>query len=121
MSLNSEEMVQQIVKSAYDRKGMNLIALDVREVTSMTDFCIICEGNVSRHLKAISTAITVDLKEQGVEPIHVDGDMNSEWLVIDYGTVVVHLFLPETRLKYRLEELWSDGKLVPLDIVLEEV
>ncbi|MBB64159.1 MAG: ribosome silencing factor [Waddliaceae bacterium] len=121
MSLSSEEIVQSIAKSIYDRKGMNIIAIDVRKLTSLTDFCIIAEGNVSRHLKALSSEITEQLKAQGVAPVHVDGDMNSDWIVVDYGVVVVHLFIPEVRLKYRLEELWQEGELVPLDIVMEEV
>jgi len=105
-----------IAQSIFDKKGFNILALDVRNISSMTDYFIIAEGTVDRHVKAISKAIEDALIPLGYKPWHIEGENSGDWIVIDYGDVVIHLFIPELREKYALEELWSDGKIVDVKI-----
>lgn len=105
-----------IAQTLYDKKGFNILALDVREVSSLTSYFIIAEGNVDKHVVALAKAIIGDLKKEGHLPIHVEGLDIGDWVVIDYLDVVIHLFMPGVRQKYQLEELWHEGKVFDLEI-----
>lgn len=106
-------LIAQII---FDKKGFNILALDVREISTLTDFFLIAEGNVDRHVSALSGAVIEKLKEVGIYPAHVEGRELGDWIVLDYREIVVHLFMPGMRDKYRLEELWHDGKVVDLNL-----
>ena len=85
--------------------------MDVREVTSIADYFIICSGGSDRQLKAIVQKVTVELKKEGHLVMgRPEGEAAGGWVLIDYGDVVVHAFLPEQRSYYDLEELWSEAK-----------
>lgn len=111
------ELLNLIGQIIYNKKGFNILGLDVRDVSSLTDFFIIAEGNVNRHVKAIAQAVIEALKAKGHEPLHVEGLTDGDWVVIDYLEVVIHLFMPGVRDKYRLEELWHQGKIVDLTFI----
>jgi ribosome-associated protein len=98
-------ILNRIAQVIFDKKGMNILALDVRGVSSLTDFVIIAEGNVDRHVSAIADAVIVALKEEGYQPIHTEGLQSGDWVVIDFLDIMVHLFMPGLRDKYRLEDL----------------
>lgn len=87
----------------------------------MTDFFLIGEGNVDRHVRSLSKAITEFLAEKGIRPVHIDGEREADWVVLDYSDFVVHLFVPEFREKYALEEVWREGKIVDVEIVVSKV
>ena len=106
------ELVNIISQVIFDKKGFNILALDVRGISSMTDFFIIAEGSVDRHVKALSNEVVDKMKEFGERPIHVEGEKEGEWIVLDYLNIVVHLFIPSFREKYHLEELWKDAGVV---------
>jgi ribosome-associated protein len=108
--------LNRIAQVIYDKKGFNILVLDVRGFSTMTDFFIIAEGNVDRHVKALSHAIFDEFSQLGVEPLHVEGQQEGDWAVMDYGDFVIHLFIPELREKYALEELWKKGKIVDVKI-----
>ena len=110
------DLLTIIAQTIFDKKGFNILVLDVRSFSTMTNYCIIAEGNVDRHVKAISQALRDSLKPLGVTPFHVEGDHAADWLVMDYGWFMVHLFTPEMREKYALEELWSKGAIVDVTI-----
>jgi len=118
----SEEMNEQlpilnrIAQAIFDKKGMNILGLDVRGVSSLTDYVIIAEGNVDKHVVALAQAVIGVLKQEGCSPIHVEGLQVGDWVVIDFLDIMVHLFMPGLREKYRLEDLWRDGQLVDLTI-----
>lgn len=103
-----------IAQAIYDKKGFNILSLDVKGISTLADYVIIAEGNIDRHLKALSHAIQDSLEER---PIYIEGEQSGDWIVVDYGEIVVHLLLPEYREKYSLEELWRKAKIVDLDIV----
>lgn len=117
------EILKEITHAAqaiYDKKGFNCIVLDVREICNMTDYFIIAEGTVDRHTKALSDSIIHELSKHGVRPIHVEGEREGDWVVIDFVDFVVHLFTPDMREKYSLERLWHKGKIVDVKIKLGE-
>lgn len=106
-----------IANTLFDKKGFNIIALDVRDVSTLTNFFIIAEGNVDKHVVALARAVVDKLKqEEDVIPSHLEGMKEGDWVVIDYLEVVVHLFKPGLRDKYRLEELWQEGKIIDLEL-----
>lgn len=90
--------------------GEDIVLLDVRDVSPFTDFFVICSGNSERQLKALVEAVHGMAKEAGVYPHHVEGEPLSGWVLMDYLDVIVHLFAPELRAYYDLEELWHQGK-----------
>lgn len=105
-----------IAQSIYDKKGFNIFALDVRGLSSISDYLIIAEGSVGRHVTALAKQIEKDMLEQGQKPLFEEGVKDGDWAVIDFGEVIVHLFTPELRHKYQLEQLWKKGKIVELSI-----
>lgn len=116
MTKKIQDVLTAISQSIFDKKGFNTLILDVRKFSTMTDYFIIAEGNVDRHVKAIGSAIIDKLREFGWKPLHVEGEALGEWIVVDFGEIVIHLFIPELREKYSLEELWRQGKVVDVEI-----
>lgn len=116
MTDNSQATLFAIAQVIYDKKGMNILALDVNGISSITDYVIIAEGNVDRHVAAIGRSIIDDLNERNIAVLHVEGLKSGDWVVLDYGGIMVHLFMPGLREKYCLERLWSDSKIVDLAI-----
>jgi ribosome-associated protein len=90
------------------------VVLDVRQVTSFTDYFIIATGQNARQIQAIADEITQSLKREGELPSSLEGFRNAEWVLIDYGDFVVHIFSPKARVYYDLERLWRDAK--PVDV-----
>ena len=94
---------------AADKKAIDIVALDLRGVAGYTDFFVVCSGNTDRQTKAIHDGIHIGLKnEHGLLPRRVEGVGESRWILMDYLDIVVHVFTPETRDFYRLEQLWGD-------------
>jgi ribosome-associated protein len=110
------KILNLIAQTIYDKKGINILALDVQGISTLTDYVIIAEGNVDRHVTAIAEAILAALKENGHTPSHVEGLQEGDWVVLDFLDFMVHLFMPGLRDKYRLEELWKKGHICDLVI-----
>lgn len=110
------ESINLVAQTIYDKKGFNILALDVRGLSSITDYLIIAEGNVDRHVTAIGKAIVDELDKQGEDPIHVEGFQTGDWVVLDYTDFIVHIFMPGFREKYSLERLWKESQIVDLKI-----
>lgn len=108
--------LNSIAQAIYDKKGMNILALDVRQISNLTDYVIIAEGNVDKHVEAISYSVIEALKKQGQSPVYIEGRQTGDWVVIDYLNIMVHLFAPGLRDKYQLEQLWREGQIVDLNI-----
>lgn len=121
MKRNSKCFLNAIAQVIYDKKGFNIICLDLRGLSSINDYMVIAEGNVDRHVKSIASSVIQEIrKEKGISPYKVEGKMGGDWVVIDYLDIVVHLFMPQVREKYQLERLWSKGKIIDLEIVIDE-
>ncbi len=114
-----EEINDKIKDSIQDVKGKNIVKMDLRKLeASPAEFFIICEGDSSTQVKAISSRIFKNLRETyGLLPNHVEGKDNGEWVLVDYFNTVVHIFYPEAREFYQLEELWSDAEVTNYDNV----
>lgn len=104
------QLSRLITRAAEDKKARDVIRLDVREQTSIADYFVICEGDTDRQVRAISDAITRALKEHGVRPLQTAGYEEGSWVVLDYSSVIVHVFLPGERAYYDLESLWRRPK-----------
>lgn len=112
MEMKLPDYLKTIGSAIENKKGFNTVVLDVRSVCRMTDFFIFTEGNVGIHVKAISESIIQDLKPERLAPLNIEGMSFGEWVVLDYGFIIIHVFIPSIRDKYRLEELWKDGLVV---------
>lgn len=110
-------ILNKIAQVIYDKKGFNILALDVRGLSSITDFIIIAEGNVDRHVSAIARAVEEELRKTGERPFCVEGAEEGDWVVVDYSSIMVHIFQPGFREKYKLETLWKESKIVDLEIL----
>ena len=110
--LPSDKLVKLCREIALDKKAEDALILDVRGISNVADFFLICNGTSEPHLKAIADEITRRLREAGVRPLHRDGFPPSRWIVMDYNDVLVHIFHPELRQRYSLEDLWGDAKRV---------
>ncbi len=109
-------LLDTIAQAIYDKKGFNILALDVRGLSTITDYIIIAEGNVDRHVCAIAQGIMSVLAEKGEKPLHTDGMKFGDWVVLDYGEVMIHIFMPGLRAKYSIEKLFPESKIVDLKI-----
>lgn len=118
--MNPKKLLTLIAQTIHDKKGKNIIALDVKGVSSLTDYIIVAEGNVDRHVIAISKAVEEALEKVGEKPEYVEGLRNGDWVVLDYVQVMVHLFMPGLREKYQLERMWTEAKLIELNLETSE-
>ena len=119
MRLSSLEQARRIAGIAQDKLAEDVVILDMRPVCIYTDFFVVCSGRNPRQVRAIWNDVRERLKHDGdrVLPRSVDGERESTWIVGDYLDVVLHVFTPETRAYYRLEDLWSDVPSVELAAV----
>ena len=101
-------------QAAEAKQARNLVVLDVRSCTSFTDYFVICSGANSRQIQAIADEVEQSLKKQGEYPTSVEGYENAEWVLVDYGDFVVHIFSEKARTYYDLERLWRDAKTVKI-------
>ncbi len=108
-----EGLCDLIVDAIQDVKGKNVLKLDLRKLeSSPADYFIVCEGDSSTQVRAISGKVNKRVKdEMFLMPNHTEGKDNGEWVLVDYFNVVVHIFYPEARKFYELEELWSDAEI----------
>ena len=99
-------------RAAVSKKAIDLKILDRREVTSFADFFLICSGANPRQIQAISDEIGLQLKERGEYPLSIEGYENADWILVDYGDYLIHVFSEKARAYYDLERLWEHAKAV---------
>ncbi|MBK7406755.1 MAG: ribosome silencing factor [Saprospirales bacterium] len=112
-----EELNELIIDSIQDIKGQNILKLDLRHLDDApTDYFIICEGTSTTQVKAISDSVYKKVKDNtGHAPLHHEGQLSAHWICLDFFDVVVHVFYPETRKFYQLEDLWSDALFTEIE------
>ena len=112
-TVDSVALARRIADIAADRKAIDLRVLDLRGIVSYTDFFVICTGNTERQTKAIHDAVRKELKDsEGLLPRRSEGDREARWILLDYLDCVVHIFTPDAREYYRLDQLWGEAPQV---------
>jgi ribosome-associated protein len=107
--LQPAQLAQAVIALANDKKAIDVVELDVREVLGYTDYFVVCSGGSDRQAKAIHDGVHLGLKERyGLLPQRVEGVGEARWILMDYLDVVVHVFTPDARAFYRLEQLWGE-------------
>jgi ribosome-associated protein len=107
------QLARTIAEVLDERKGENILLLDLRAAGAFTDAFVICTGGSERTLRALADELERRLvASRGRRPLHVEGDAASGWVLMDYGQVIVHIFSPRLRAYYRLEELWKEGRVL---------
>ena len=109
-ALDTEEAVRMAAEAASDKKAEEIVVLDLREVASFTEFFLICNGTNPKQVQAITDSIDERLRKAGKRPLHVEGYANAEWILMDYGDFIAHIFNGTSRRFYDLERLWRDAK-----------
>ncbi len=112
--IDTFEKVKIVAAAAEDKKATDVTVLKLIGVTTFTDYFVICSANSSRQVKSIADEIEDALREKKVRPLHIEGYTNSEWVLMDYGTFIVHVFNEKSRQFYDLERLWRDAEKVDL-------
>ena len=110
--LNPKEIADFAVSALEDKKALDITMLRTTEVTVLADYFIICTATSTTHLRTLSDEVEKVLKENGETPLRREGHRSGGWVLVDFGCVVVHLFLKETREFYTLERLWSDADMI---------
>jgi ribosome-associated protein len=101
--------VSRAVRAALDKKATNVVVLDLRHTPAFTDFFVLCSGQNTRQVKAIADSVEDALREAGVRAAHVEGYQRADWILMDFFSLIVHVFAPHTRDFYSLERLWGDA------------
>lgn len=102
------------VDAAQNMKAIDLVALDLRELTSFTDYFLVCSGTSDRHVQAIAEEIHQTIKKTGELPVSYEGYDSGQWVLLDFGDVVAHIFQADAREFYQIERLWADAPQCPL-------
>lgn len=110
--MDSKELSEKIALLTLEKKATDVLILTLHPLTTMTDFFVICTGSTNTQVKAISDHIFDTLKKAKIRPLHIEGQSNQEWILLDYVSVVVHVFQPDRREFYGLERLWGDAEIV---------
>jgi len=106
--MRSEQMRDIVVKALEESKGIEVHVLDVRALTDITDVMVIASGSSDRHVKGLAEAVRDTMREHGIRPLGVEGEAEGEWVLLDFGDVLVHVMRPKTRAFYDLEKFWSE-------------
>lgn len=106
--MNADQIKDLALEALDDLKGKDMVTLDVREMTDIADYMVVCTGTSNRHVKSLADHLALTLKKQGCPAQGIEGlDQAAEWALVDFGDVIVHVMLPDTRDFYDLERLWS--------------
>lgn len=106
-----EEMSQAICKAASDKKARDIVIMDMKGISSSTDYFVVCSANTATQARAIADNIEEELAKEGVAFNHKEGYREGEWVLLDFGDVIAHVFMQEAREYYALERLWGDAEL----------
>lgn len=117
--IESEKILEIAVKAADDKRAEDIVGLDVRGISVLADYFVICHGNSDKQVLAIANEVVDKMAEHHVEIKRVEGKDSARWILVDLGDVIVHVFHAEEREFYNLEKLWSDAPLVNLTALVE--
>ena len=107
--METQELTNKICEILSNKKALDITIIDVEELTILTDNYIICSARSSTAVKSLASYVDEELGNLGIEPLHKDGMRDGQWAVLDYGSVIVHIFLDSVRNTYDLEKIWNNG------------
>lgn len=110
--MNSRQLALSVFSACEEKKGVDPLILDIRELTDIADFFVLVHGNSDRHVRTIADSVLDNLHTKKTKPFHIEGRSDATWILLDYGVVIVHVFHYATRKFYNLERLWGDAKIV---------
>jgi ribosome-associated protein len=113
---SSRQLALQALAAAFTKNALQPVLLDISDFASYANFILILSGRSVRQVEAVSEAIQIGLKEQGHDPLGVEGERGGQWMLLDYGDVVIHVFFHPLRDYYDLEGLWADAERVVLEV-----
>jgi ribosome-associated protein len=111
--VDAQELAQHAAEAADGKKAVDILILDLRGLTVIADFFVICSGTSTTQVSAIADGVGMALRRIGHHPSHIEGSSEATWVLMDYGDVVVHVFEERTRAYYAIERLWGDAPRVP--------
>lgn len=114
-----DEKLKLIIKTLDAKKAEDIQAIKISDLTIIADYFVIANGMSSTQTRALADEVEFKMKQQGVEPLRIEGERGANWIIIDYGDVVVHVFYKETREHYNLERLWADGEHIDVSKFLD--
>lgn len=117
--MERKELMENIVKVLDKKKAMNIEALEITDLSTVADYFIIATGTSSTHIRALADDVDDEMSKLQVEPGHIEGKATG-WILMDYGTVIVHIFTADMREHFNLEHLWADAKSVDLSNIITE-
>lgn len=118
--MNSEELAKKIVRILDSKKGLDIVGVDIHELTTIGDYFILVTGTSSPHVKALAEEVEDTLAKEGLEPRRIEGAQSATWILMDYQDVILHIFTKETRDFYNMERLWSDAPRLDLTGLVTE-
>lgn len=111
---DTESIARRCAAICADTKAEEIVLYDVRKTSVLADYYLVCNGGSDPHLRALKNHLEKELSDAGVRARHVSGTPSSHWMILDFGCVLVHLFHPDQRDYYKLEDLWDPAQIVPL-------
>jgi len=117
---SSQQIARKSLEAIVEKQGLDPVVLELKGLTDIADYFVIASGRTDRQVEAIQDAILENVKEAGFRPLGVEGKRGGEWILMDFGGVIIHIFTPETRDYYRLESLWISAPLSDADSFLKD-
>ena len=112
--MDSKKFAKQIAELLFSKKGYDIKILEIKKISSIADYFVICSADSDRQVKAIADDVDDKLREQGIKPIHREGYESLTWVILDYFDVMIHIFKAESRNFYNLEKLWGDAPVIEI-------
>ncbi len=107
MMTQSVTMNDVVINTLEDMKAIDIVIIDVKKLTTVTDYMVVCSGNSARHVKSIAKNLSNKAKEKGFRPIGMEGEEDAEWILVDLGDMIIHIMQPVSREFYSIERLWQ--------------
>ena len=111
-SIKTHQYATRVAKLILEKKALDIKIIDVRKITTLTDFFIICTSESRPQTRAIADHISKQMKIEGIKAWHIEGYENLDWVLLDYVNIVIHVFSKESRDYYNIERLWADGRII---------
>lgn len=116
--MTEQEKLEIIVKALDSKRGEDIQALKISDLTILADYFVIVNGTSNTHARTLADEVEFQLSQNGIEPERREADTGNTWIILDYGDVIVHVFYKETRQFYKLEGVWADGEKVNIDSLI---